>query len=142
MKYIVSFFLFFSAVCFAEIPLKAVFYKPAMASLWVQLADDSGPSPTPREYTLRTLDQNFQSFQDAHATAIVVYLPDEDSWQSQFGGGFSYDPIGRPKPQFGVAQELLITVAAKHNLKVIFEICFSTWHMSNVMGGSDLYGNT
>lgn len=126
----------------AEIPFKAVFYKPSMASFWVELADDTGSSPTPREFALQTVDQNFQSIENLHANAVVVYLPDEDSWQSQYGGGFTYDPVERPKPQFAVAQELLVTLAAKHNLKVIFQINFSTWHMSNVTGGSDLYGNT
>lgn len=126
----------------AEIPLKAIFYKTSMASFWGELADDTGPSPTPREYALWTINQNFQAIAAGNANSIVVYLPDEDSWQSQYGGGFSYDPVRRPKPQFAIAQELLITLAAKHNLRVIFQVNPSTWHMSNVAGGSDLYGNT
>ncbi len=81
---------------------KAVFYRPVNPSwLWTGLSDDTGTAPTPRMQVLQSLDQNFYGIAvNWHANAVVVRIDDDDSWPSQHGGGFSYDPAAgfRPKP--------------------------------------------
>jgi hypothetical protein len=95
-----------------------------------ELADDSGPSPTPRERALVTLDQNFYGLSvNTHANTVIFRLEDEDSYAGKWGGGYTWDPPARPKPQYSVAQELAVAVAAKYGLKVIFAINFSVYHV-------------
>lgn len=111
------------------IPHKAVFYNPARASFVAELADDIGPSPTPREAAILTLDNNFGRIRnDLRANAVIIVLADEDGFHGQFGGGWSYDPCNRPKPQTSVAQEIILAIAHKYDLKVIFLIGFSGYH--------------
>ncbi|MBI1746732.1 MAG: hypothetical protein HYR55_09110 [Acidobacteria bacterium] len=125
---VVASFTIFSGIA-QVIPHKAVFYRPAHAAFVAELADDTPPTPfggpTPREQAIQTLDQNFGLIaQNLHANRIVIALSDDDSWQSQFGGGWSYDPVARPKPQTGVAQEIILSIANKWGLKVIFALGF------------------
>jgi len=136
------------------IPIKAIFYEPTKSSLWGELADDCGynpstsscTSPTPRQAAVLRINQHFYGISaNTHANAVVVYIPDEDSFQGQYGGGFTYDPVNRPRSSFGVAQEILVSIATAHNLKVIFEILPSPYHVSvddtagNSSGAYDFY---
>jgi hypothetical protein len=107
---------------------KVVWYRPLQASFWSQLADDTGSGTTPRMASVRTLDQNFQKIKlNLKANTVALAVPDDGSWQSQYGGGFSYDPHRRPSPQKAVAMEIVLAIANKHGLKVIFAINFSEY---------------
>jgi hypothetical protein len=73
---------------------------------------------------------------------VVVRIEDDDSVASLYSGGFTYDP-DRPEglerfKQFAVAQELLLAVAAANNLKVIFVVSVTQYHI-NV---DDNFGHT
>jgi ricin-type beta-trefoil lectin protein len=119
-----------SSATSTTIAYKAVWYRPAKDSLMVELADDTGSSPTPREQALLTLDDNFCRVANVlHANAVIVRLFDEDSFASQYGGGFTYDAHARPKQDFSVAQELIVSVAQKYGLKVIFVMSISSYHI-------------
>jgi hypothetical protein len=67
---------------------KGVWYRPHQGAFIGQLADDTGPSPTPREAAIETLEQNFWAIRYVmNANTVIVRLPDDDDWQGKWGGG-------------------------------------------------------
>ena len=105
---------------------KGIWYRSSRASFFGELMDDvkpSGATYSPREAAILDLDQNFSALKNQlAANAVVIRLPDDDGWQAQSGGVASYDPAGRPREETGVAQEIILAVANKYGLKVIFVI--------------------
>ena len=130
-------------------PFHSVYYHRLQGSFWAQLADDSGPSPTPRELAVASVQDNFKAIRSLGFDTVTVGLPDSDNWVSQHGGGFSYDP-NKPaaaRPQFAVAQEIVLRIAEANQLKVIFAIGFSDYRRSSDgrtawAGLADEYGSS
>jgi len=93
-------------------------------SFWAQLANDTGASPTPRELAIASIEDNFKSIRALGFDTVTVGLPDSDNWVSQHGGGFSYDPRNPAagRPEFAVAQEIVLRITDANHLKVIFAI--------------------
>ena len=130
------FFIFFSVYATGQtLRYKAVWYRPTHQAFVAELADDTPSSPfggSPREAVIASVDQNFmQISQTLRANAVVINLNDDDTYAAAWGGGWSYDPCNRPKPQNAVAQEIILSLANKWGLKVIFEVNFSNWHRYN-----------
>jgi len=98
----------------------SVYFQP-YHSFWAALADDSG-TPSPRQEMVWSINNELQAIRASGLDTITVPLPDNDSWWSQHGGGFSYDPKNYPTGQYAVAQEILLRIAAANGLKVIFVI--------------------
>src|SRR5262249_7592387 len=105
---------------------KGVWYRPARASFLVELMDDvkaSGATYSPREAAILDLDQNFSAIKSQlAANSVVVRLPDDDSFWAQVGCCATYDPISRPRQETGVAEEIILSIANKYGLKVIFVV--------------------
>lgn len=99
----------------------SVYFHPQQSSFWSALADDTG-TPSPRQEMVWSINNEFQAIHASGLDTVTIPLPDNDSWFSQFGGGFSYDPINYPTGQYAVAQEILLRIAAANALKVIFVI--------------------
>lgn len=108
----------------------SVYFHPAHGSFWAALADDTGTSPTPREKMIASIYGQLQTLSSAKVDTITVPLHDNDNWPSQTGGGFTYDPINFPTPQFAVAQEILLRIASHFNIKVIFTIAVDAYRLS------------
>ena len=130
-------------------PFHSVYYHRLQGSFWAQLADDTGPSPTPRELAVASVQDNFKAIRSLGFDTVTVGLPDSDSWVSQHGGGFSYDPKkpGAARPQFAVAQEIVPRIAEANQLRVIFAIGFSDYRRSSDgrtawAGLADEYGSS
>ena len=70
-------------------PFHSVYYHRLQGSFWAQMADDTGPSPTPRELAVVSVQDNFEAIRSLGFDTVTVGLPDSDSWVSQHGGGFS-----------------------------------------------------
>lgn len=123
----------------AAIPLKAVWYMPSRGTLLRELMDDAVRTPpgiSPRRAAVISMDQTFYKIKsDLHANAIIIKVSDRDAWQGRHYGGLTYNPIERPDT--GVWQELILSIADKHGLEVIFDIQPSEYHL-NV---SDTYGS-
>jgi hypothetical protein len=102
-------------------------------SFWAQLADDTGTSPTPRELAIASIDNNFKAIRALGFDTVTIGLPDSDNWVSQHGGGFSYDPKNpaAARPEFAVAQEIVLRIADAHHSKVIFAIGLSEYRRSS-----------
>jgi len=102
---------------------------------------------------VRTLDQNFSQIKNVlGANTVVVRLMDQDACCGQYGGGFSYNPASDPaeviidygdgtapfpvptRPDFmlgrSVAQEIILSIAQKHGLDVVFAIELSGYHVN------------
>ena len=107
-----------------------LYYQLIHAAFWGQLADDTGASPTPRQLAIASINNNFKSIKALGFDTVSIVLPDNDSWPSQRGGGFSYNPTRNASPQFAVAQEIVARIAAANNLKVIFFIYPSVYRFS------------
>jgi hypothetical protein len=127
----------------------SVFYHRLQGSFWAELADDTGPRPAPRELAIASINNNFRSIRSLGFDTVTIGLPDSDSWVSQHGGGFSYDPKNPAAgaPQFAVAQEIVLRIADADHLKVIFAIGFSNYRRSSDgrpawAGLADEYGST
>jgi hypothetical protein len=136
-----------TAPAFAGIPLKAVWYQASRSSLFGELADTSnhGNTLTPRQAAIETLDDNFSYIAGTlKANAVLIRLGDDDDWFSQYGGGMPYDPDNNPAPQKAVGEEIVLSLANKHGLKVIFAIDFSGYHIniSDTYGSNPPYPNT
>jgi hypothetical protein len=117
----------------AFLPFRSVYFHTVQGSFWANLANDTGPSPTPRELAIKSIHQNFAAIKALGFDAVAFSLPDSDGWPSGHGGGFSYDP-GNPaaaQPQFAVAQEIAVRVADANHLKVIFSIGLSPYRFSS-----------
>ena len=99
----------------------SVYFHPYLGSFWAALADDMG-TPSPRQEMIWSINNELQAIRASGLDTITVPLPDNDTWFSQFGGGFSYDPINYPTAQYAVGQEILLRIAAANGLKVIFVI--------------------
>jgi hypothetical protein len=114
-------------------PFHSVFYHRLQGSFWAQLADDTGPGPTPRELAIVSIQENFKAIKSLGFDTVTIGLPDSDNWVSQHGGGFSYDPKNpaAARPQFAVAQEIVLCIAEANRLKVIFAIGFSEYRRSS-----------
>ncbi len=130
-------------------PFHSVFYHRLQGSFWAELADDTGARPTPRELAIASINDNFKSIRSLGFDTVTIGLPDSDNWVSQHGGGFSYDPKSSAsgRPQFAVAQEIVLRIAAADHLKVIFAIGFSNYRRSTDgrsawAGMADEYGST
>jgi len=130
-------------------PFHSVFYHRLQGSFWAQLADDAGPGPTPRDLAIRSIDNNFKAIKALGFDTVTIGLPDSDSWVSQHGGGFSYDPKNplSARPQFAVAQEIVLRIANADHLKVVFAIGFSNYRRSTDgrpawASLADAYGST
>jgi hypothetical protein len=130
-------------------PFHSVYYHRLQGSFWAQMADDTGPSPTPRELAVVSVQDNFEAIRSLGFDTVTVGLPDSDSWVSQHGGGFSYDPKNpaAARPQFAVAQEIVLRIADAKHLKVIFAIGFSDYRRSSDgrkawTGLADEYGSS
>jgi hypothetical protein len=82
-------------------PFNSIYYHRQQGSFWAQLADDSGPSPTPRELAVTSIQNNFKAIHALKFDTVTIGLPDSDNRVSEHGGGFSYDPknpaAARPK---------------------------------------------
>ncbi|MFC3652604.1 hypothetical protein ACFONN_13685 [Dyella humi] len=107
----------------------SIYFHEFLGSFWAQLADDAG-SPSPRQQMVWSINNEMQTMRASGIDTITVALPDNDGWQSQHGGGFSYDPINYPSPQYAAAQEILLRIAAANDLKVIFVIATSPYRES------------
>ncbi|GLQ94432.1 hypothetical protein GCM10007901_33840 [Dyella acidisoli] len=107
----------------------SVYFHISLGSFWAALADDTG-SPSPRQQMVWSLNNEMQMIRASGIDTITVPLPDNDGWESQHGGGFSYDPVNHPSPQFAVGQEIVLRIAAANNLKVIFVIIPSLYRES------------
>jgi len=116
-----------------EAPFHSVYYHRLQGSFWAQLADDTGSSPTPRELAVISIQDNFKAIRSLGFDTVTIGLPDSDSWVSQHGGGFSYDPKNpaTARPQFAVAQEIVLRIADANHLGVIFAIGFSDYRRSS-----------
>ena len=130
-------------------PFHSVYYHRLQGSFWAQMADDTGPSPTPRELAIASVQDNFKAIRSLGFDTVTVGLPDCDSWVSQHGGGFSYDPKtpAAARPQFAVAQEIVLRIAEANHLNVIFAIGFSDYRRSSDgrktwAGLADEYGSS
>jgi hypothetical protein len=99
----------------------SVYFQPYHGSLWAALADDTG-APSPRQEMVWSINNELQAIHASGLDTITVPLPNNDSWWSQHGGAFSYDPVNHPTGQYAVAQEILLRIAAANGLKVIFVI--------------------
>jgi hypothetical protein len=128
---------------------RSVYYHRLQGSFWAQLADDTGASPTPRELAVASIQDNFQAIRSLGFDTVTIGLPDSDNWVSQHGGGFSYDPKDSiaARPQFAVAQEIILRLAEADKLKVIFAIGLSEYRRSSDGGATraglaDEYGST
>lgn len=127
----------------------SIYYHRLQGSFWAQLADDTGTAPTPRELAIASVDNNFKAIRSLGFDTVTIGLPDCDSWVSQHGGGFSYDPKNpsAAKPQFSVAQEIVLRIAFANQLRVIFAIGFSDYRRSSDgrlawTGLADEYGSS
>jgi hypothetical protein len=107
----------------------SVYFQPYHGSFWAALADDTG-TPSPRQEMVWSINNELQAIRASGLDTITVPLPDNDSWWSQHGGGFSYDPKNYPTGQYAVAQEILLRIAAANGLKVIFVIQPSPYRQS------------
>jgi hypothetical protein len=130
-------------------PFHSIYYHRLQGSFWAQIADDTGPEPTPRELAIASVQDNFKAIRSLGFDTVTVGLPDSDSWVSQHGGGFSYDPknLRAARPQFAVAQEIVLRIAEANDLKVIFAIGFSDYRRSSDgrkgwAGLADEYGSS
>ena len=114
-------------------PFRSVYYHRLQGSFWAQLADDTGTAPTPRELAMASIQDNFKAMKAVGFDTVTIGLPDSDNWVSQHGGGFSYDPKNpaAARPQFAVAQEIVLRIADANHLKVIFAIGFSEYRRSS-----------
>lgn len=126
-----------------------VYYHTVQGSFWAQLADDTGASPTPRQLAIASVNNNFKAIKALGFDTVTLNLPDDDGWPSQHGGGFSYDPASAiaTRPQYAIAQEIVVRIAAANDLKVIFEIApsnyqFSTDDRAAWVGLADQYNST
>lgn len=82
----------------------------------------------PRDWEIQSMDSQFAAIAASGANAVIIPLVDEDTiWFAQAGCGFSADPLHRPTAARAVAQEIVISIAAKHNLLVIFQIDISSY---------------
>jgi hypothetical protein len=140
----------------AALPVRAqaeafhsVYYHRLQGSFWAQLADDTGPGPTPRESAIASIQDNFKAIRALGFDTVTIGLPDWDGWVSQHGGGFSYDPTNPAagRPQFAVAQEIVLRIAEANHLKVIFAIGLSDYQRSSDgrpawAGLADEYGSS
>jgi hypothetical protein len=131
------------------LPFRTVYYHTVQGSFWAQLADDAGPSPTPRELAIASIRQNFAAIKALGLDTVTFSLNDSDGWPSGHGGGFSYDPRNpaSARPQFAVAQEIALRIADANHLKVIFSIGFNPYRFSSDgradwAGLADEYGST
>lgn len=140
--YILVFFSISGCAFSAEAePFHSVYYHRMQGSFWAQLADDTGVSPTPRELAIASIQDNFKAIRSLGFDTVTITLTDSDHWESQHGGGFSYDPKNPAdaKPQFAVAQEIVLRLAEANQLKVIFAIELSEYRRSSD-GGPDTKG--
>jgi hypothetical protein len=85
------------------------------------------PGMTPRDWEIASMDSRLATIvTDTAANAITIHVGDEDEyWVSLGSGGFTANPVMRPKPSRAVAMEIALSIAAKHGLKVVFLIEFS-----------------
>ena len=131
MKYLLA--LLAVTVYGQTIPLKAVWYDPYRLSFLAELADTTckpAPCITPRQAAIDSMDAAFRVIANTlHANAGVIVLADEDSEWSQFGAALSWDPRHRPTPQQSVGQEIILAIAQKWNLRVVFILSFSGYHV-------------
>jgi hypothetical protein len=114
-------------------PFRTLYYHTAHASFWAQLADDTGPSPTPRELAIASLNQNFGAIKALGFDTVTFSISDSDGWPSGHGGGFSYDPKNpaTARQAFAVAQEIALRIADANHLKVTFIITFTPYRFSS-----------
>ena len=125
--------------------IKAVWYQALRASFAAEFALDS------ELQMVRTLGQNFEQIKTLlGANTVLIRLMDQDAWCGQYGGGFSYNPAADPRqvlidykdgtppflvhtrPDFmirrSVAQEIILSIAHKYELDVVFVIELSDYH--------------
>jgi hypothetical protein len=128
-------------------PFLSVYYQTFTdPGFWYRLSDDTGPSPTGREQVLTSMNQNFAFIKAQGFNTVFIGINNVDDFPSQHGGGFAYDPINRPRPNFGPLQEIVLRVADSNGLKVIFVICPSQYQCStdgraDWVGLADQYGS-
>ena len=133
MNKFILLFLLSSSVWGQTLPYKAFWYRPAHAGFWRELADTSipaGASISPQQAAVESIDSNFYGIATViHANAVVVRLYDEDTgWVQIFDGGFSYNPKHR-RTLSPVGMEIISALAAKWNLRVIWQIDVSDYHV-------------
>src|SRR5262249_46770877 len=125
--------------------MKAVWYHGLHASFAAEFSLDT------ELQMVRTLDQNFMQIKALlGANTVLLRLMDQDAWCGQYGGGFSYNPAADPpqvlidygdgtppfrvstRPDFmirrSVLQEIVLSIARKYELDVIFVIELSEYH--------------
>lgn len=111
--------------------IKGVWYHDARGSFWSELADSvipAGASASPRQCALADLVQHLTQLRDElRVNTVAVTVPDDDSWQANVGGGFSYDPSDRPTPDKAFALETFLAVADHIGLKVVVCITVSEY---------------
>ena len=95
------------------------------------------------------MNNNFKAIKALGFDTVTLSLPDNDGWPSQHGGGFGYDPANAvaTRPQYAVAEEIVVRLAAADGLKVIFEIAPSNYRFSTDgrpawVGLADQYDST
>jgi hypothetical protein len=113
-------------------PFHTIYYHAVQGSFWAQLADDTGAAPTPRERAIASINDNFRAIKALGFETVTIALADSDSWVSAHGGGFSYDPTNpsAARPEFAVAQEIVLRLADANQLKVIYVVSFSQYRRS------------
>jgi hypothetical protein len=105
---------------------KIVYYAPYQGStLLTLLADDSGP----RALLVPSIYQNFQAIAALGANDVVVRCDDETSYVGEEGGGWPYNIAYEQKPQYMVAEEIIVSLAHAAGLRVTFAINPSFYHL-------------
>jgi hypothetical protein len=112
--------------------IKAIWYRPANAGFWGTLSN-----PASKAIELANITAHFSVIRAMGANAVVVNLPDEDGFQSGYGGGFPFNPLKTPRPDLAQAQGEVLSLAAAAGLGVIFMVSVSEYHVFI----DDTYGN-
>lgn len=112
--------------------IKAVWFSPIRNTFFAEIADDTpfpGTQVSPRSIAVANLEANLKAVSEMlRATHVIIRLGDDDGFVAQYGGGFPYDPVARPRPKMAEAQEIVVSTAAWYGLQVIFAIDFSHFH--------------
>jgi hypothetical protein len=112
--------------------IKAAWFQPIRNTFFAELADDTifaGTQVSPRSIAVANLESNLKAVKEVlKANAVIIRLCEDDSFVAQYGSGFPYDPVARPRPKMAEAQEIVVSTAAQNGLGVIFAIDFSAFH--------------
>ena len=104
--------------------IKGIWYRSEEGSLFGRIAN-----PVSQASEVANMTAHFAQFVAQGFNTIFVTLPDEDSYQGAYGGGFPYNPVQNPRPDMAAAFDLLLTLADKAGLKVVALVGLSGYHI-------------